>query len=339
MIQFNQMKSRLQSSRSKNPFKVVYPDTAYPETQVTQEESSTLQSARSISSQDSSQLYSPPPKSSSSPRKSTTYRAYTGVRDFNFNDTFDLTPSKPKKTIQFEGSSKTPQSKKFALNELETCKSEISQLKTEIQKIKSSSSKAKKKQFAFISYKELNFRLQQQRHDLEKQHRLVLSRQKSELFKEFQTHFESFHGKFVDRVKARQADFIRDKGKEIEEIFAYELLVIENQLGEKLEKDVKKLTDKFEGLNERLVNENSELKKQVHELKGLVRQTREKCENFECDGVRCISQRYKKLQNEFEESKRTEKSVLCEKCLAFTEVDINLSKRLTSLKDYLDFED
>lgn len=339
MFNFTQMSSRLQSSRSKNPFKVVHPDILYPETQVTQEESSTLQSPRSFSSQDSPQLYSPPPKSSVSPKKSTTYRVYTGVKDFNLNETLDLSPSRPKKIIQFEKTSKTPQTKKFALTELETCKSEITQLKTEIQKIKSSSSKSKKQQFAFISYKELNLRLHQQRHDLEKQHKLALSHQKSEIFKEFQTHFENFHGKFVDRLKTRQANFIRDKGKEIEEIFAYELLVIENQLEEKLEKEAKKLTDKYDILNEKLMNENLELKKQVNELKGMFEESRKKCKNFECEGARLISERYDKLRNDFEQIKGMEKSTLCEKCLAYTEVDIDLTKRLASLKNYLDFED
>lgn len=343
MFNFNQPKSRLQTYSSKNPFKVIYQTVPNAESQHKDEENNTVLSPHSLTSQDSFTLSSPQPKSSILKRKPRSCQGKKGFEDLFFNDLQKFSPSKADKT---PNSSKSPRKPFFGQIELETCKSEISQLKTEIKKIKTTSCKSKKDPLAFISHKELSLRLQQQKRDLEKQYKISFSRQKSELFKEFQEHFDNFHGKFVNRVKTHQANFIKSKSKEIEEIFAYELLVIENQFEEKLEKKVKKMEDEFESKQKTLISENSDLKKQNEKLKEMLEEYKKdkegqgKNENFIWEErFRQINGRYEKVVAELNELKKTERLSMCQKCLAFTEVDSNLSRHLTSLKDYLELQD
>ena len=311
------------------------------------EDFSTLQSPRSVLSENSTQLLKPEkfslyPKSSP---KGTSIGLEASKCFFSFNSAHEseincLSPINKLNCSLYS-------------NEIEACKGEINRLRSKISKIqKESFDKRKKDQSFGVSIKEMNQKLQKQRENLNKQFKMSLSRQKREIFLEFQKEFEKLNEKVLNKYKAQQKLIIAGKQKELEEFFANELIIIEAEFEEKLSRKSFEFQTKQELVIEKLTEENQTLRKQnkvltesledcrikleeVEELSSKAPLVNEKC----LEDLNELTEKYSRLKQEFECMKIGQDKRLCDKCKAYTDSSLVVTRQLARLKDYLELGD
>lgn len=311
------------------------------------EDFSTLQSPRSVLSENSTQLLKPGkfslyPKSSP---KGTCIGLEGSKCFFSFNS-----------VQESEINCLSPINKlncSLYSNEIEACKGEINRLRSKISKIQKDSFEKRKKDPSYaISVKEMNQKLQKQRESLNKQFKMSLNRQKREIFLEFQKEFEKLHEKVINQYKTQQKLIISSKRKELEEFFANELIIIEAEYEEKLSRKNLELQAKQELVIEKLQEDNQNLRKLNKALNESLEDCKIKLGRFEelssqapfineknLDDLNDLMEKYSKLKQDFESLKIAQDKRLCDKCKAFTDNNLVVARRLERLKNYLELSD
>lgn len=251
----------------------------------------------------------------------TSFSDHTSTENADFNDKhYEIKPNKSNKSDY--------------LNELESCKQEISKLKVKILKMKNSG--VKPREPLQTNSKELALKLKKQREFLEKQYKARLVQQREEVKKELLNEIEAVRG--------------TNKLRELEEYYENEFSLAEKEHEAKLRIKIAQVKTEYERNLARVQEENLALKKLNEGLKRQLEDFQAKSEvrktlnekpglfgTFEDDReLKDIKERYSELQKDYVDLKKREKAVLCVRCKAAANADKELNSKLERLKSFLE---
>lgn len=261
-----------------------------------------------------------------------------------------------KETVKpFKIKKTSSQSREFN-SEIDCCRKEIDWLKTRLMKLQNSSYKSSgSKNNNTSTEKDISIKLKKQKEKLLSRHKEEMERQREELVRSFNSDFECFHEKIAQKLKAEQMRIEEDKEKELEERVKEEVLLIEKESEAKLKLKLNQAKSDYERQLKRVQEENSALKKQTEVLRRLLEDSQAKCEvikttvryennllgqsTYESDKeYKELQTKYNNLQRDYTESMRSNQN-LCHKCKAFIKVDEEVSKKISTLRKYIDFSD
>lgn len=220
------------------------------------------------------------------------------------------------------------------LNELESCKQEISKLRVKILKMKNSGIKPREP--LQVNSKELAQKLKKQREFLEKQYKAKLVQQREEVKKEVLNEIEAFRG--------------NNKLRELEEFYENEFLLAEKEHEAKLKIKIGQVKAEYERNMARVQEENLALKKLNEGLRRQLEDFQAKSEvrktlnekpglfgTYEEDReLKDIRERYSELQKDYVDLKKREKVSLCVRCKAVANADKTLNLKLEKIKSFLE---
>ena len=187
-----------------------------------------------------------------------------------------------------------------------------------------------------------------------KQHKKELEKLRIELLQEYKEEFRTIHDQLVYKLNKKQQKAISAKEKEIEERCKCDIKLIEKEHEAKLKLKIAEIYSENERKASRVLEENIWLKKQVESLK---RQLTDYCAKNEVEKVSIrkeglsylindeedheydlLFKDYNQLQKDYLKLKKTKGDNLCSKCRAFTEKNEELSKKILTLRNFLDFD-
>ncbi|OMJ88422.1 hypothetical protein SteCoe_9644 [Stentor coeruleus] len=247
------------------------------------------------------------------------------------------------------------QSREF-YSEIDCCRKEIDWLKARLMKLQNSSYIASgNKNYSTSIEKDVSMKLKKQKEKLLSKHKEEMERQREELINSFNSDFECFNGKIAQKLKAEKLKKEEDKEKILEQRVKEEVLLIEKESEAKLKLKLNQVKSDYERQLKRVQDENTALKKQTEVLKRLLEDSQAKCEvikttvkyenNFLSQPVYENDKEYKKLQTKYNnlqrdytESMKSNEN-MCHKCKAFIKIDEEVSKKINTLRKYIDFSD
>lgn len=217
--------------------------------------------------------------------------------------------------------------------ELRLCKREIAELKLKLKKLQSSGKN--KKTGKEGRSKEMLFKL-------------LLEKQEAELTKRYSQEFDLMYEKLVKKLRKQQYKSIVEKEKEIEERFKCEIELIEKENEAKMKLRIKEILSENERKIIRVQDENVWLKKQLADSKTHaddaiakyeIEKTVVKSEIALKKNSFAVSDNYHELLDSYNQLQKDyfelKKKNLCVKCKSFTKTDEDMTKKMSTIRDYL----